>query len=111
MLVLGLNNSCFNFGVSSLKLNFFISRVQRLGNLSSALETMQRERARTAGIEPIDILDGNLEKTVQLIWNIVLRSDLKYPGRGCEIFKGFEYLRCLPHTQNMPQNLEIFLRI
>ena len=51
------------------------SRVQRLSNLSSVLGIMQRERARTEGVDPANILEGDIEQTLDLVWKIVVRYE------------------------------------
>lgn len=51
------------------------SRVQRLSNLSSVLGIMQRERARTEGVDPANILEGDIEQTLDLVWKIVVRNE------------------------------------
>ena len=57
--------------------NIFViySRVQRLSNLSSVLGIMQRERARTEGVDPANILEGDIEQTLDLVWKIVVRNE------------------------------------
>ena len=52
-------------------------RVQRLGNLSCVVEVMQRERARTEGLNINLILEGHLDNTLNLIWNILVRWELQ----------------------------------
>ena len=47
--------------------------MQKLGNLSTVLGVMQRERARTEGLEAADIIKGDTDQTLNLVWNILLR--------------------------------------
>ena len=48
-------------------------RVQKLSNVSTVLGVMQRERARTEGLDPGQIVLGEPGPTLALVWNIILR--------------------------------------
>ena len=52
----------------------FLFRLDRLGNLQSLINILQRERTQISeDLDTQQILSGNLEQTLKLVWIIIVR--------------------------------------